>query len=57
MAKKGVPPVPILNRNLFYGTSHPDNPIPPSFPAIDNDLASENLANDLGLTAADLKDL
>ncbi len=32
-----------------------EKPIPPAYPAIDNDLAVENLANDL--TIADLQDL
>ncbi len=32
-----------------------EKPIPPAYPAIDNDLAVENLANDL--TMADLQDL
>lgn len=32
-----------------------DKPIPDAYPAIDNDLARDNLENDL--TAADLQDL
>lgn len=31
--------------------------IPDAFPAIDNDLAAENLLNDFDMTAADLQDL
>ncbi|MGN0999391.1 MAG: hypothetical protein ACI4PO_07555 [Faecousia sp.] len=31
--------------------------IPPVFPAIDNDLAVENLENDFDMTAADRQDL
>ena len=31
--------------------------IPPVFPAIDNDLAVENLVNDFDMTAADRQDL
>ena len=31
--------------------------IPAAFPAIDNDLAAENLLNDFDMTAADLQDL
>ncbi len=32
-----------------------EQPIPPAYPALDNDLAVENLSNDL--TMADLQDL
>lgn len=31
--------------------------IPAAFPAIDNDLAAENMVNDFDMTAADLQDL
>ena len=31
--------------------------ISPAFPAIDNDLAVENLTNDFDMTAADMQDL
>ena len=31
--------------------------VPAAFPAIDNDLAVENLENDFDMTAADLQDL
>lgn len=43
--KNDFPPVPTVDR------------IPDSFPAIDNDLAVENLTNDFDMTAADLQDL
>lgn len=31
--------------------------VPLAFPAIDNDLAAENMENDFDMTAADLQDL
>ena len=37
-------------------SEHRKNTVPP-FPAIDNDLAVENITNDFDMTAADRQDL
>ena len=43
---------------VYHGIPHAAEPkIPAAFPAIDNDLAVENLNNDFDMTAADLQDL
>ena len=43
---------------VYHGIPHAaESRIPASFPAIDNDLAVENLNNDFDMTAADLQDL
>lgn len=46
------------NGKVYHGTPHGLEPkTPGAFPAIDNDLAVENLNNDFDMTAADLQDL
>lgn len=46
------------NNDKFYlGVPGGGDDIPPVFPAIDNDLAVENLTNGFDMTAADLQDL
>lgn len=43
---------------VYHGTPHSEEAkIPEVFPAIDNDLAVENLTNDFDMTAADRQDL
>lgn len=42
---------------VYHTVPHKEDKISPVFPAIDNDLAAENLANDFDMTAADLQDL
>lgn len=41
---------------LCLGVPGGEDVIPPVFPAIDNDLAVENLTNDFDMTGADLQD-
>ena len=46
------------NGKVYHGIPHAaELKIPAVFPAIDNDLAVENLNNDFDMTAADLQDL
>ena len=46
------------NGKVYHSIPHTTAPkIPGVFPAIDNDLAVENLTNDFDMTAADLQDL
>lgn len=42
---------------VFHSIPHSETVIPPVFPAIDNDLAVENLTDHFDMTAADLQDL
>lgn len=42
---------------VYHGIPHGEDTISPVFPAIDNDLAVENITNDFDMTAADLQDL
>ena len=42
---------------VYHGTPHAESRIPSAYPAIDNDLAAENLSNDFDMTAADAQDL
>lgn len=42
---------------VYHSVPHTEDKIPPVFPAIDNDLAVENFANDFDMTAADIQDL
>ena len=42
---------------VYHGTPHAEGKIPTFFPAIENDLAVENITNDFDMTAADLQDL
>ena len=41
---------------VYHGIPHKEDKIAAVFPAIDNDLAVENFANDFDMTAADLQD-
>ena len=42
---------------VYHGTPHSETRIPAAYPAIDNDLAAENLSNGFDMTAADAQDL
>jgi len=42
-------------QKVYHARPHGDKPIPDVYPAIDNDLARDNLENDI--PAADLQDL
>lgn len=55
---KAKPLIPGTNGKVYHAVPHAaTDAIPPVFPAIDNDLAAENLENDFDMTAADLLDL
>lgn len=45
------------NGKVYHSMPHAEAKVPAAFPAIDNDLAVENLTNDFDMTAADLQDL
>ena len=53
---KARPLIPGENGKVYHGVPHAEE-IPAAFPAIDNDLAVENLENDFDMTAADRQDL
>ena len=42
---------------VYHSVPHAESKIPDAFPAIDNDLAADNLINDFDMTGADLQDL
>lgn len=54
---KANPLIAGANGKVYHSIPHAENQIPPAFPAIDNDLAIDNLTNDFDMTAADLQDL
>ena len=54
---KANPLIAGADGKVYHGVSQPESKIPPVFPAIDNDLAVDNLTNDFDMTAADLQDL
>lgn len=60
-AKSGKTKAPPLiagtNGKVYHSIPHVENKIPTVFPAIDNELAVDNFANDFDMTAADLQDL
>lgn len=53
---KANPLIAGANGKVYHSTPHADDKISAVFPAIDNDLAIENFANDFDMTAADLQD-
>ncbi|MBR2048804.1 MAG: hypothetical protein IJ960_09435 [Oscillospiraceae bacterium] len=55
--EKAKPLIPGAEGKVYHGIPHTEDKIPAAFPAIDNDLAVENLTNDFDMTAADLQDL
>lgn len=54
---KANPLIAGADGKVYHTASHTENVIPAFYPAIDNDLAVENLTNDFDMTAADLQDL
>ena len=54
---KANPSIPNTNGKVYHSIPHGKDNISAVFPAIDNDLAVENLTNDFDMTAADLQDL
>ncbi len=54
---KANPLIAGTNGKVYHSVPHTEDKIPSVFPAIDNDLAVENLTNDFDMTAADLQDL
>jgi len=57
LRKKPILPVPEISGKVYHSIPHAEDTIPTAFPAIDNDLAVDNLLNDFDMTAADLHDL
>ena len=53
--EKAKPLIPGAEGKVYHSVPHAESNIPAVFTAIDNDLAVENLTNDM--TAADLQDL
>lgn len=53
---KAPPMIPGTLGKVYHGVPHAEH-TPPAFPAIDNDLAVENMENDFDMTAADRQDL
>lgn len=45
------------NGKVYHSIPLREDQIPSVFPAIDNDLAVDNLTNDFDMTAADLQDI
>ena len=54
---KANPLIAGADGKVYHSTVHAEHVIPAVYPAIDNDLAVENIANDFDMTAADLQDL
>lgn len=60
MAKNGKKQHPLIanpGSKVYHSVPYPLEQLPAAFPALDNDLAVENLTNDFDLTAADMQDL
>ena len=55
--EKANPLIAGTHGKVYHSIPHSKSTIPAVFPAIDNDLAVENLTNDFDVTAADLQDL
>ena len=55
--EKANPLIAGTHGKVYHSVPHAEYTVPPVFPAIDNDLAVENLTNDFDMTAADLQDL
>ena len=55
--EKANPLIAGADGKVYHGVPHKEDRIPPVFPAIDNDMAVENLTNDFDMTAADMQDL
>ena len=54
---KANPLIANTDGKVFHTTPHVEDKLSAVFPAIDNDLAIENMTNDFDMTAADLQDL
>lgn len=54
---KANPLIAGADGKVYHSVPHGEDNISAVFPAIDNDLAVENLTNDFDMTAADLQDL
>lgn len=54
---KANPLIAGADGKVYHIPSHAERKLPAVFPAIDNDLAVENITNDFDMTAADLQDL
>ncbi len=54
---KANPLIAGADGKVYHGVPHEEHKLSAIFPAIDNDLAIENLANEYDLSAADLQDL
>lgn len=55
--EKANPLIAGADGKVYHGVPHREDNISAVFPAIDNDLAVENITNDFDMTAADLQDL
>lgn len=54
---KANPLISGADGKVYHIPSQAERKLPAVFPAIDNDLAVENITNDFDMTAADLQDL
>ena len=54
---KANPLIPGTDGKVYHSLPHGEDSIPTAFPAMDNDLAVENLTNSFDMTAADMQDL
>lgn len=54
---KASPLIAGENGKVYHSVPHTEGKISSAFPAIDNDLAIDNVINDFDMTAADLQDL
>ncbi len=54
---KANPLIAGADGKVYHSIPHSESKIPSVFPAIDSDLAVDNLTNDFDMTAADLQDL
>jgi len=55
--EKANPLIAGSHGKVYHSVPHAESKVSPAFPAIDNDLAVENITNDFDMTAADLQDL
>lgn len=55
--EKANPLIPDAGGKVYHGTPQAQAHLPSAFPALDNDLAVENLTDGFDMTAADLQDL
>ena len=55
--EKAGPLIAGTHGKVYHSVPHGKATVPPVFPAIDNDLAFDNITNDFDMTSADLQDL